>query len=109
MGFFEAAVLTAISVAISTRLPMLPNLIICGAIYVIGHLTPLIVQSSVGKNEFVQFFGKLLAVISPMLDNLNIQAAIAGGKTVPWDYIGLAGLYTRDLYCDCAVGGADSV
>lgn len=94
LGFFEAAVMTAISVAISTRLPMLPNLIICGAIYVIGHLTPLIVQSSVGKNEFVQFFGKLLAVISPMLDNLNIQAAIAGGKTVPWDYIGLAGLYS---------------
>ena len=28
----------AISVAVSTRLPMLPNLVICGSIYVLGHL-----------------------------------------------------------------------
>ena len=32
--------LTAISVAISTRLPMMANLVICAAIYVLGHLVP---------------------------------------------------------------------
>ena len=30
LAFMETVVLTAISVAISTRLPMLPNLVICG-------------------------------------------------------------------------------
>ena len=60
LAFMETVVLTAISVAISTRLPMLPNLVICGAIYVLGHLGPLIVQSSVGQNEFVAFFGQLI-------------------------------------------------
>jgi ABC-type transport system involved in multi-copper enzyme maturation permease subunit len=37
LSFLETVVLTAISVAISTRLPMLPNLVICGSIYVLGH------------------------------------------------------------------------
>ncbi len=94
LAFFEAALLTAISVAISTRLPMLANLMIVGTIYVLGHLTPLIVQSSVGKNEFVAFFGKLVAVVLPMLDHLNIQPAIAAGQPVPLAYLGWAGLYT---------------
>lgn len=93
LAFFETAVLTAISVAVSTRLPMLPNLLICGSIYVLGHLTPLIVQSSVGQNEFVTFFGRLLSLVLPMLDHLNIQAAIAGGNAVPFVYLAWTGLY----------------
>ncbi len=80
LAFMETVVLTAISVAISTRLSMLPNLMICGSIYVLGHLGPLIVQSSVGQNEFVAFFGQLIALVLPVLDHFNIQAAVAGGK-----------------------------
>lgn len=93
LAFMEAVVLTAISVAISTRLPMLPNLVICGSIYVLGNLGPLIVQSSVGRNEFVAFFGQLVALVLPMLDVFNIQAAVAGGKHVPLDYLAWALLY----------------
>ena len=94
LAFLEAALLTAVSVAISTRLPMLPNLVICGAVYTLGHLTPLIVQSSAGENEFVAFFGRLISVVLPMLDHLNIQAAIAAGQPVPWIYLGWVSLYT---------------
>jgi hypothetical protein len=72
---------------------MMPNLIICGSIYVLGNLGPLIVQSSVGSNEFVSFFGQLVALVLPMLDVFNIQAAVAGGKRVPLDYLGWALLY----------------
>ncbi|TWT95915.1 ABC-2 family transporter protein [Botrimarina colliarenosi] len=93
LAFLETGMLAAISVAISTRLPMLPNLLICGAVYVLGHLTPLIVQSGVGQNEFVKFFGRLLSVVLPMLDHLNIQAAIAGGNAVPFAYLGWVTLY----------------
>jgi ABC-type transport system involved in multi-copper enzyme maturation permease subunit len=93
LAFMETVVLTAISVAISTRLPMLPNLIICGSIYVLGHLGPLIVQSSAGQIEFVAFIGKLIAVVLPVLDHFNIQAAVAGGVDVPLNYLGWALLY----------------
>jgi ABC-type transport system involved in multi-copper enzyme maturation permease subunit len=102
LAFMEVVVLAAISVAISTRLPMLPNLVIVGAIYVLGNLGPLIVQSSVGRNEFVAFFGQLVALVLPMLDVFNIQAAVAGGKHVPLDYLGWALLYCA-LYSTVAM------
>ena len=53
LAFMETVVLTSISVAISTRLPMMANLIICAAIYVLGHLVPLVADSAVGQIEFV--------------------------------------------------------
>jgi ABC-type transport system involved in multi-copper enzyme maturation permease subunit len=93
LSFLETVVLTAISVAISTRLSILPNLVICGSIYALGHLGPLIVQSSIGQNEFVAFFGQLVALILPVLDHFNIQAAVAGGVPVPPDYLAWAALY----------------
>ncbi|TWT48635.1 ABC transporter permease [Botrimarina hoheduenensis] len=98
----EVAVLTAISVAVSTRLPMLPNLLIVGSIYAVGHLTPLLVQSSIGENEFVAFFGQLIALVLPMLDHLNIQPAIAAGQAVPASYLLVATLYSA-LYCVIAL------
>jgi ABC-type transport system involved in multi-copper enzyme maturation permease subunit len=102
LSFMETVVLTAISVAISTRLSMIPNLIIVGSIYVLGHLGPLIVQSSVGQNEFVAFFGQLIALVLPVLDHFNIQAAVAGGKHVPPDYLAWALLYCA-LYSTVAM------
>lgn len=93
LAFLETVVLTAISVAISTRLSMLPNLIICGSIYVLGHLGPLIVQSAAGQLEYVTFIGRLIALVLPVLDHFNIQAAVAGGAHVPMVYLGWAVLY----------------
>ena len=90
LAFFETVVLAAISVAISTRLPMLPNLIICSSIYVLGHLVPMLVNSAVGKFEIVRFVGQLIATVLPVLDHFNIQAAVATGKTVPLAYLAWA-------------------
>lgn len=102
LAFLETTALAAVSVAISTRLPMLPNLLICGAVYVLGHLTPLIAQSTVGELEFVQFFAKLFAVILPELDHFNIQAAVAAGKPVPAVYLAWTSLYCL-AYCTFAM------
>ena len=72
---------------------MLANLIICSSIYVLGHLVPMVVNSSVGKFEIVNFVGRLLAAILPVLDHFNIQAAVAAGVPVPMSYLGWAFLY----------------
>ena len=93
LAFMETAVLAAISVAISTRLPMLANFIICFSIYVLGHLTPLVVQSSAAMFDPVHFVAELVATILPVLDHFNIQAAIAGGRGVPADYLGWSLVY----------------
>jgi ABC-type transport system involved in multi-copper enzyme maturation permease subunit len=87
LSFMETVVLAALSVAISTRLPLLANFVICFTIYLLGHLIPLIVQSSVGQLVFVQFFGQLIGTILPVLDHFNVQAAVAGGALVPLDYL----------------------
>ncbi len=102
LAFFEAVMLAAISVAISTRLPMLPNLVICSSIYVLGHLGPLIVNSSVGKHPIVRFVGQLIAIVLPNLDVMDTQAAVAGGQLVPLVYLGWALVYCA-LYSTVAV------
>ncbi len=92
LAFFETVVISSISVAISTRLPLLANFAICFSIYVLGHLTPLIVQS---PNQFppVVFVGQFIATLLPVLDHFNIQGAVASGKPVPLDYLGWTFLY----------------
>jgi len=102
LAFFEAIVMAAISVAISTRLPMMPNLIICGSIYVLGHLGPLIAKSSAGEIVFVKFIGRLISVMLPVLDHYEIEGAIAGASTVPMVYLWTAFLYSA-LYCVAAM------
>lgn len=95
LGFMETLVFVAISVTISTRLPIMANILICFAIYVLGHLTPLIVQSTVAVDAFetVVFFGQLVATIFPVLDHFNIQAAISGDAVVPGAYLGWSLIY----------------
>ncbi|MBN2296079.1 MAG: ABC transporter permease subunit [Pirellulales bacterium] len=94
LAFMEAVVMASISVAISTRLAMLPNLVICGSIYALGHLVPTLVNSAVGQFEFVPFVANLLATILPMLDHFTIYGAISTGGLVSWQYVGWAGLYS---------------
>jgi ABC-type transport system involved in multi-copper enzyme maturation permease subunit len=102
LAFLETVVLAAISVAISTRLSMLPNLLIVFSIYVLGHLGPLIVQSSAGQLEYVSFIGRLIALVLPVLEHFNIQAAVAGGVNVPMVYLGWAVVYCA-LYSAAAM------
>ncbi len=89
----EISVLTALSVAISTRLSMLPNFVICFVIYVLGHLTPIIVSGSETQFEIVHFFAQLIATVFPNLDSFNVQAAISTGAEVPALYLGMAFVY----------------
>lgn len=93
LAFFETVVLAAISVAMSTRLPMLANLLVCASVYVLGHLVPMVVSSSVGKFEIVRFVGQFIATVLPVLDHFNIQAAVAAGAVVPMNYLGAAFAY----------------
>jgi hypothetical protein len=102
LSFFETLVLAAISVAMSTRLPMIANLLVCATIYVLGHLAPMIVNSSYGQFAIVEFVGQLIATILPNLDHFNIQAAIAAGADVPTEYLLWALVYCV-LFCFSAM------
>lgn len=100
----EVAVLAAISVVISTRLPMVVNFSIMVAIFVLGHLTPVLVQTSVENKEleFVSFVAQLFATFLPSLYIFNLQATITTGVLVPAKYLGAAALYCAS-YCAAAI------
>jgi ABC-type transport system involved in multi-copper enzyme maturation permease subunit len=102
--FMEAAVLASIGVAISTRLPMLANLVICVSIYFLGHLVPLLSNASVDKIPQVGFVASLLSAVLPVLENFNITAIAFSetNQTVPWSYLGLSAVYCL-LYCGVAM------
>jgi ABC-type transport system involved in multi-copper enzyme maturation permease subunit len=89
LAFLETLVIAALSVAISTRLPAIANFIISFSIYVLGHLTPLMVQSQVVAEQLppVVFFGRFIATVLPVLDHFNIQASVAAGVPVPMSYL----------------------
>jgi hypothetical protein len=93
LAFMEAVILSAIGVAVSTRLPMLPNLMICASVYVLGHLVPNLVQSAMGKFDLVKFMGRFLAAILPVLDHFSVEAAISADQPVPLSYLALTAVY----------------
>lgn len=99
----EIAVMAAVSVAISTRLPMVVNLTSCFAIFVVGHLTGLLVQGGVLERlEYVEFMARLIATVLPSLELFNISAAVSTGSTIPPEYLGYSALYCAS-YCGAAI------
>ncbi len=93
LSFLETLILTAIAIAISTRLSLLPNLTICLAVYVIGHLAPMIVQSSVGQIAFVAFVADLACAVLPVLEHFNMETNVAMGQPPTWWYVFCTAIY----------------
>lgn len=92
--FLEVLIFVAISVAISTRFGVLANFLLCFAIYVLGHLTPLLVQSSFAEFQPVVVFAQLIAIVFPVLNHFDVQAAINTNSPVPMEYLAWSVIYT---------------
>ena len=105
LGFMEVTVLTAISVAISTRMPMLVNLVVCISVFFLGHLTPVLVESTKGKNsnELVHFMAQLFGFVLPELEFFNAGPAISTGALIPWQTYVLPALGYCTLYSAAAL------
>ena len=107
LGFLEVSVLAAISVAISTRLPMLANLLVCASIFLLGHLTPILVQSTsqagADRSELVAFMAQFFAFILPSLEFFNSAPAISTGAVIPWTTYVLPTLWYCLLYTGAAL------
>jgi len=102
LAYLETIILAAIAVAISTRLPLLPNLTITLTIYLLGHIVPVVVQSSVGQLPPVVFIANLVSAFLPCLDHFSMETAVAMNKTLPWVYVGWSIVYAG-LYCLAAL------
>ena len=98
LAYLETVILAAVAIAISTRLPLLPNLTLTLLIYLLGNIVPVIVQSSVGQIPMVVFAANVAGMILPCLDHYNMETAVSMGAAVPWLYVACALLYAG-LYC----------
>lgn len=98
----EVTIMTSVSVAISTRLPMVVNIVTCMTIFVIGHLTPVLVRTVFEKLEPVKFMAQTIATLLPSLEIFNTQAVVATGKIIPAEYLGYSALYCA-AYCAAAI------
>ncbi len=105
LGFFEVTVLTAISVAISTRLPMLANLVVCILVFFLGHLSPVLVEvASQGQvNELVGFMARFFAFALPSLEFFNASPSISTGAVIPWSVYVLPAFGYCVLYSGAAL------
>lgn len=99
MAFMQSVVLSAISVALATRLPQLANLAVCFAIYIVGNLTTQLVSSTQEGFEIVRFVAQLVATIIPILEHFSMQAAIDAGNPIT-----LSLLSGNLVYCLLYVG-----
>lgn len=90
----ETIVMGAISVAISTRLPMAVNIVTCLVIFVIAQLTPVLVAESADKIEFVGFIAQYLATILPAFWGYEAQNAITQDKMVAPVVVVQVGVYS---------------
>ncbi len=99
LGFMEVTILASISLAISTRMPMLVNLVVCITIFFLGHLSQVLVdvttQAGKGVNELVKFMARLFAWALPSLEFFNAGPSISTGSVIPWVGYVLPAL----LYC----------
>lgn len=91
--FLEISVLTAVSTAISTRAPMVVNMVSSFAIFVVGHLTAVLVKAGVVQLEFVSFMAQLISTVLPSLQAFDMQTAVATGRVVPPPYLLYAAAY----------------
>jgi ABC-type transport system involved in multi-copper enzyme maturation permease subunit len=93
LAYFQAVVITAISVAISTRMGMVPNIILSSFIFVLGHLSNYLIGFFAGKDFWVRVGGKIFYLVIPNLENFNVSDAIAVGTPVPIGYLLSAAFY----------------
>lgn len=101
LAFLETVTMSSIAVALSTRLSMVPNLLICATIYVLGHLAP-VFANAFGDSRLVAFFGQFIATVLPNLEDFNVQAAVSTGEPIPLVYVGWAAIYCA-LYSTVAM------
>jgi ABC-type transport system involved in multi-copper enzyme maturation permease subunit len=94
IGFCQVIVLTAVAVALATRIPMVVNLTMCLLVYLLGHLTPIMTEVTRRQYVLVSFVAQLFETILPGLDLFDVGSAII--RDLPLDPVAY-GIYTINV------------
>lgn len=94
MVLLQATTLSSVAVALATRVPQLANFAICFTIYLIGNLTPAIVERTADAFPIIQFVAQLIAAIIPTLDYFSMDKAIDTSQGIPIVYLSAIFIYS---------------
>jgi hypothetical protein len=106
-SFSKVMVLLSVAVALATRLPLIINLVACGVVYLLGNLTPVVVQAASVREQvdsspsevtqILLFVAKLFDTLLPRLDYFSLDQALlneASPPSLPFNlYVGSVFLY----------------
>ena len=87
--WFSVLAMGTLATALSTRLDMVPNLILCGVIFVFGLVSDYLFGASAAHNPFAFVIYNLI----PNWQLFWMADAMAAQRHVPWEYVGWAGGY----------------
>lgn len=94
MIYMQVAMLAAVAVAVSTRTPMMLNLLICSGVFVLGNLTEYLRVLLEGLGKIPGIVGTILYAVVPNLSHFSIVGQkLAVGMEVSGTYILLATVY----------------
>jgi ABC-type transport system involved in multi-copper enzyme maturation permease subunit len=89
----QVMILTAVAVALATRLPMVVNLVICLTVFFVGRLTHVLKAQSADQ-PLVNFMAQVFGTVLPGLNYYDVGPAIVSDVTVPWGgYVAQAALH----------------
>jgi ABC-type transport system involved in multi-copper enzyme maturation permease subunit len=101
--FCQVAIMTAITVALATRLPFVLNLFVGLVIFFVGNLVS-VLKAQASDLPLVRFVAELFGLLLPSLNVFKIESSLASGLViVPW------GAYTAQvalhavIYCTLAM------
>lgn len=101
--FCQIAIMTAITVALATRLPFLLNMFVGLSIFFLGNLIP-VLKNQAGDIPLVKFVAELFGFIMPSLNIFKIESALASGLIiVPWNAYTLQVGIHAVIFCTIAM------
>lgn len=91
--FCQVTILTAVAVALATRLPLVLNLVVSFGVFFMGRITNVLETQATG-NTLVLFFAQVFGFSLPPLGYYDVGPTLAQGlNDVPWSYIGHSWLH----------------
>jgi hypothetical protein len=102
--FYSVCIMGVITVALSTRFDMVPNLTLSAAIFFLGLLSGYFLNLGIEQNNvFISGMAKVLYGILPNWQFFWLADALAANKVIPMSYIGWATAYALFYIMLCSL------
>lgn len=94
----HTCVISAVAVALATRLTLVQSAIGTAAFFLLGHASGALLTPFRDESHHLNFFGSILRMILPDLDQFNNSDALATAYldtpvSIPWDVLATSSLY----------------